>query len=66
MAEWSKDHVAVIGPLNLNLGICGRFWIIWRSGGALRWKGEDRQLGSLESGVCKAGTSKAVGPACVS
>jgi hypothetical protein len=25
MAEWSEDHVAVIGPLNLNLRICGRF-----------------------------------------
>jgi hypothetical protein len=24
----------------LNLGNCGRFWIIWRLGGALRWKEE--------------------------
>jgi hypothetical protein len=41
MAEWLEDHVATIGPLILNLGIYGRFWIIWRPGEALRWKGED-------------------------
>jgi hypothetical protein len=28
MAQWLKDHVAGIGPLNLNLEIYGRFWII--------------------------------------
>jgi hypothetical protein len=66
MIEWLEDHVVVIGPLNLNLAICGRFWIIWRPGGALRWKGEDHQLGRSGSGVWKAGTFKAVAPACVS
>jgi hypothetical protein len=40
MSEWLEDHVAAIGPLNLNLGICGRFWLHWRSNGARRWKGE--------------------------
>jgi hypothetical protein len=65
MTEWSEDHMAVIGPLNLNLGICGRFWIIWRLGGALRSKGEDRRLGRSESGVWKAGIFKVVAPACV-
>jgi hypothetical protein len=65
MAEWSKDHVAAIGPLNLNLGICGRFWIIWRPSGALRWKGEDHCLGRSGSSVWKVSTFKAVAPACV-
>jgi hypothetical protein len=27
IVEWLKDHVAAIGPLNLNLEICGRSWI---------------------------------------
>jgi hypothetical protein len=54
--------VAAIGPLNLNLRIYDRFWIIWRPGGALRWKGEDCQLGRLESNVWKADTFKAVAP----
>jgi hypothetical protein len=65
MVEWSEDHVAAIGPLNLNLGICGRFWIIWRPGGALRWKGEDHRLGRSESGVWKASTFRAVAHACI-
>jgi hypothetical protein len=40
MIEWSEDHVVAIGPLNLNLEICGRFWIIWRPGEAHKSKGE--------------------------
>jgi hypothetical protein len=40
MAEWSEDHAVAIGPLNLNLVICDRFCVIWRPGGALRWKVE--------------------------
>jgi hypothetical protein len=28
MVEWSEYHMTAIGPLNLNLEICGRFWII--------------------------------------
>jgi hypothetical protein len=51
MSEWSEDHVAAIGPLNLNLGICDKFWIIWRPGGTLRWKGEDHRLRRSVSGV---------------
>jgi hypothetical protein len=66
MAEWSEDHVAIIGPLNLNLGIYGRFWIMWRQGKALRWKGEDHRLGRSGSGMWKVGTIKVVAPACVS
>jgi hypothetical protein len=65
MAEWSKDHMAAICPLNLNLGICGRFGIIWRPGGGLRWKGEDHRLGRSGSVVWKTGTFKAISPACV-
>jgi hypothetical protein len=40
MAEWSKDHVTVIGSLNLNFGLVDRTWLNWRSGGTLRWKVE--------------------------
>jgi hypothetical protein len=40
MAEWSEDHVAAIGFLNLNFGLVGRTWLNWRPGGALRWKVE--------------------------
>jgi hypothetical protein len=66
MAEWLEEHVATIGPLILNLGIYGRFWIIWRPGEALRWKGEDHQLGRLGSDMWKVSTFKAVAPTCVS
>jgi hypothetical protein len=40
MAEWSKDNVAVIGYLNLNLATFGRSWLNWRSAGPLdgRWR----------------------------
>jgi hypothetical protein len=40
MAEWSKDHVAAIGSLNLNLATFGRSWLNWRSVGPLggRWR----------------------------
>jgi hypothetical protein len=65
MTELSEDHMAAIGPLNMNLRICGRFWIIYRLGMTLRWKEEDHRLGRLESGVWKADTFKAVTPACV-
>jgi hypothetical protein len=40
MAEWSKDHVAAIGFLNLNFVISDRFLLNWRPDGALRWKVE--------------------------
>jgi hypothetical protein len=40
MVERSEDHVVTIGSLNSNLGLVGRFWLNWRPGGALRWKGE--------------------------
>jgi hypothetical protein len=40
MAEWSEDHVVVIGPLNLNFAIFDRIRLNWRPGEALRWKVE--------------------------
>jgi hypothetical protein len=40
MAEWSKNHVAVIGPFKIsNSDLVDRFWINWRSGGPLGAKG---------------------------
>jgi hypothetical protein len=38
MAEWSEDHGAAIGSLNLNFGLINGLWLHWRPGGALRWK----------------------------
>jgi hypothetical protein len=38
MAEWSEDHGAAIGSLNLNFGLIDGLWLTWRLGGALRWK----------------------------
>jgi hypothetical protein len=40
MAEWSEDHMATIGSLNLNFSLVGGIGCNWRSGGALRWKVE--------------------------
>jgi hypothetical protein len=40
MAEWSEDHMVVIGSLNLNFGLVEGLWLNGRSGGALRWKAE--------------------------
>jgi hypothetical protein len=40
MTEWSKNHMAVIGSLNLNFGLIDRTWLNWRPGEALRWKVE--------------------------
>jgi hypothetical protein len=40
MAEWSEDHVAAIGLLNLNFGTFDRIGLNWRPDGALRWKVE--------------------------
>jgi hypothetical protein len=38
MAEWLKDHVAVI--CSLNLGLINGLWSNWRPGRVLRWKVE--------------------------
>jgi hypothetical protein len=66
MVEWSEDHVAAIGPFKTsNSDLVDRFWINWRPGRALRWKGEDRLLGRSKSGVWEAGTFKVVAPDCV-
>jgi hypothetical protein len=38
MAEWSEDHRAAIGFLNLNFDLIDGLWLNWRPSGALRWK----------------------------
>jgi hypothetical protein len=38
MVEWSKDHVAAIGPLNSKLWLIAGTWLKWRLGGAIREK----------------------------
>jgi hypothetical protein len=65
MAEWSKDHVVVIGSLTLNIGTFGRLWLHWRPGGALRWK--VKTVGWEGRGVVcgKPAPFKAVAPVCV-
>jgi hypothetical protein len=40
MVEWSEDHVAAIGSLNLNFGTFSRLWLNWRPNEALTWKME--------------------------
>jgi hypothetical protein len=51
MAEWSKDHVAAIGPSNSKLWLITGTWLKWRSGGAFR--GKRRQLvRKVEEWVC--------------
>jgi hypothetical protein len=67
MVEWLEDHVAAIGPLKkLNFILVVRLWSNWRSGGALRWKGEDRWLERWGSGMWKADTFNIVAPTYVS
>jgi hypothetical protein len=51
MAEWSKDHVAALGPLNSKLWLIAGTWLNWRPGGAIR--GKQRQLvGKVGEWVC--------------
>jgi hypothetical protein len=47
MAEWSEDHVAVIGYFILNTGLVDKAWLNWRPGGALRgkWRQLDWKVG---------------------
>jgi hypothetical protein len=65
MSEWSEDHVMDICSLNLNFSLVGKTWLNWRSGGALRWKGEDRQMERSGSGMWKVSTFKVVASYCV-
>jgi hypothetical protein len=65
MAEWSKDHVAVICSLILNLESLVEILLTWRPGEAFKWKTKDRRLKSSRSVMWKAGTSKVVAPTCV-
>jgi hypothetical protein len=59
--------VVGIGPFKTsNSDLVDRFWINWRPGRALMWKGEDHLLGRSGSGVWKASTFKAVASAYVS
>jgi hypothetical protein len=51
VAEWSKDHVAAIGFLNLNLWLMAGTWLKWRLGGATRGKGR-QQVGKVGEWVC--------------
>jgi hypothetical protein len=54
--------VVVIGLFKTQLCLVVMLWLNWKLDGALRWKGEDRRLERLESGVWKAGTFKVVAP----
>jgi hypothetical protein len=51
MAEWSKDPVAAIGPLNSNLGLIAETWLNWRPGGAIREKW-GQLVGKVGEWVC--------------
>jgi hypothetical protein len=57
--------VAAMGLVKLNSDLVGRIWINERPSGAIRWEGEDSQLGRSGSGVWKADIFKTVAPACV-
>jgi hypothetical protein len=63
MAEWSKDHVAAIGYLNLTLVS----WIIVKleTGRGPYVESADRRMEWSGSGLWKAGTFKALAPTCV-
>jgi hypothetical protein len=51
MAEWSKHHVAAIGPLNSKLWLIAGTWLKSRPDGAIR--GKWRQLvGKVREWVC--------------
>jgi hypothetical protein len=54
-----------MGLVKLNSDLVGRIWINERPSGAIRWEGEDSQLGRSGSGVWKADIFKTVAPACV-
>jgi hypothetical protein len=47
MGEWSKDHVAVIGSLNLNLDLIDGLLLNWRQGRPLggKWRPLARKVG---------------------
>jgi hypothetical protein len=49
MAEWSKYHVAVVGPLNSKLSLIVGTWLNWRPAGLL-WESGDSWLGRSGSG----------------
>jgi hypothetical protein len=51
MVEWSKDHVAVIGPLNSTLWFNCWNWIKWRPGRATRGKW-GQLVGKVGEWVC--------------
>jgi hypothetical protein len=65
MAEWSKDHVAAIGPLTSNSGLITVTWLKWRPGEATRGKRETAGWDGQGVGIWQTGTSKVVAPACV-
>jgi hypothetical protein len=63
MVEWSEDHGATIGHLNLTLVS----WIMVKleTGRGPYVERGDRRLGRSRSSMWKAGTLKVVAPKCV-
>jgi hypothetical protein len=52
MAEWPKDHVAAICPLNSHLDLIAGTWLKWRPGGTFRgkWRQLVRKVGEWVRG----------------
>jgi hypothetical protein len=65
MAEWSKDHVAAIGSLNLNTLIFDKDVVKMETGRVHYGKVETTGWEGRRVGMWQAGTSKVVAPACV-
>jgi hypothetical protein len=52
MAEWSKDHVAIIGSLKISaLWSLAKLWLKWRPDGAVRGKW-GQLVGKVGEWVC--------------
>jgi hypothetical protein len=51
MAEWSKNHVAVIGSTKLKLWLIAGIWLKWRPGGATSRKW-GQLVGKVGEWVC--------------
>jgi hypothetical protein len=66
MAEWSEDHVAAIGPNNLNAALIGGILVKLEIGQGCRWKGETISWEGQKVVFEKAGVFKVAAPVCVS
>jgi hypothetical protein len=62
MVEWSKDHVAAIGPLNSTHWFNCLNLVKLETGQALRWKGETTGWEGQRVGISQASPSKVVSP----